>query len=228
MSVPLRSRWCAHCSPPPLLSEHALLSVLSSTLDVRRCGSRWCGGPYFACRRDIKLVHELYFPLQPSKDVAFEIGRIFMGLKDFSSAAELFRCEEELYANVMLLRLTQRLGVLPSSCGSCSTNTSETNLRRHGLARVETPPPCTSSTDHPPAISSHDKEAAPCTSSAFCLMVSGDLDLGEMFSSPFLTLPAGPCCCWSFFGRQRFAAILRRAPRELVQHGGLLLLPQPP
>lgn len=88
--------------PPPLLSEHALLSVLSSTLDVRRCGSRLCGGPYFACRRDVKLVHELYFPLQPSKDVAFEIGRIFMGLKDFSSAAELFRCEEELYANVML------------------------------------------------------------------------------------------------------------------------------
>lgn len=40
----------------------------------------------------MKLVHELYFPLQPSKDVAFEIGRIFMGLKDFSSAAELFRC----------------------------------------------------------------------------------------------------------------------------------------
>lgn len=42
-------------------------------------------------RRDVKLVHELYFPLQPSKDVAFEIGRIFMGLKDFESAAELFR-----------------------------------------------------------------------------------------------------------------------------------------
>lgn len=39
----------------------------------------------------MKLVHELYFPLQPSKDVAFEIGRIFMGLKDFDSAAELFR-----------------------------------------------------------------------------------------------------------------------------------------
>lgn len=40
----------------------------------------------------MKLVHELYFPLQASKDVAFEIGRIFMGLKDFDSAAELFRC----------------------------------------------------------------------------------------------------------------------------------------
>lgn len=39
----------------------------------------------------MKLVRELYFPLQPSKDVAFEIGRIFMGLKDFDSAAELFR-----------------------------------------------------------------------------------------------------------------------------------------
>lgn len=39
----------------------------------------------------MKLVHEMYFPLQPSKDVAFEIGRIFMGLKDFDSAAELFR-----------------------------------------------------------------------------------------------------------------------------------------
>lgn len=44
-------------------------------------------------RRDVKMVHELYFPLQPSKDVAFEIGRIFMGLKDFDSAAELFRYE---------------------------------------------------------------------------------------------------------------------------------------
>ena len=46
---------------------------------------------FFLCRRDVKLVHELYFPLQASKDVAFEIGRIFMGLKDFDSAAELFR-----------------------------------------------------------------------------------------------------------------------------------------
>lgn len=46
---------------------------------------------FFFCRRDVKLVHELYFPLQPSKDVPFEIGRIFMGLKDFDSAAELFR-----------------------------------------------------------------------------------------------------------------------------------------
>eukprot|EP00903_Cladosiphon_okamuranus_P010916 g10311.t1 len=50
-------------------------------------------------RRDVKLVHELYFPLQPSKDVAFEIGRIFMGLKDFSSAAELFR-DSQRYCGV--------------------------------------------------------------------------------------------------------------------------------
>ncbi|CAM9892816.1 unnamed protein product [Scytosiphon promiscuus] len=50
-------------------------------------------------RRDVKLVHELYFPLQPSKDVAFEIGRIFMGLKDFDSAAELFR-DSQRYCGV--------------------------------------------------------------------------------------------------------------------------------
>ncbi|CAM9421187.1 unnamed protein product [Discosporangium mesarthrocarpum] len=42
-------------------------------------------------RHDMMLVHRLYFPLQPSKDVAFEMGRIFMGLKDFESAADLFR-----------------------------------------------------------------------------------------------------------------------------------------
>ena len=79
---PLNFPRCCWSMPPRLPSWCALFSVLL------------CGGAYVQCRRDVKLVHELYFPLQPSKDVAFEIGRIFMGLKDFSSAAELFRCEE--------------------------------------------------------------------------------------------------------------------------------------
>ncbi|CAM9373962.1 unnamed protein product, partial [Phaeothamnion confervicola] len=42
-------------------------------------------------RRDMLLVYDCYYPLQPSKDVAFELGRIFMGLKDFEAASAFFR-----------------------------------------------------------------------------------------------------------------------------------------
>ena len=42
-------------------------------------------------RHDMTKVYECYFPLQPSKDIAFEIGRILMGLKDFAAAAQHFR-----------------------------------------------------------------------------------------------------------------------------------------
>eukprot|EP00953_Heterococcus_sp_UTEX-ZZ885_P033093 17241-Heterococcus_DN1.PRE.3 len=46
-------------------------------------------------RHDVAKVYECYFPLQPSKDVAFEIGRILMGLKDFAQAAELFKASHQ-------------------------------------------------------------------------------------------------------------------------------------
>jgi hypothetical protein len=42
-------------------------------------------------RRDMEEVYACHFPLQPSKDIAFEIGRVFMELKDFVRAAQLFR-----------------------------------------------------------------------------------------------------------------------------------------
>ncbi|KAG5182722.1 hypothetical protein JKP88DRAFT_269854 [Tribonema minus] len=41
-------------------------------------------------RHDMRRVYSCYYPLLPSKDVAFELGRIYMGLKDFAQAVELF------------------------------------------------------------------------------------------------------------------------------------------
>lgn len=45
-------------------------------------------------RHDMEQVYKCYYPLQPSKDVAFEIGRIFMGLKDFAVAADHFKASQ--------------------------------------------------------------------------------------------------------------------------------------
>jgi hypothetical protein len=40
--------------------------------------------------RDIRRIYERYFPLQPAKDIAFELGRICMGLKRYTEAVQLF------------------------------------------------------------------------------------------------------------------------------------------
>jgi tetratricopeptide (TPR) repeat protein len=40
--------------------------------------------------RDVRRIYERYFPLQPAKDIAFELGRICMGLKRYSEAVQLF------------------------------------------------------------------------------------------------------------------------------------------
>lgn len=41
-------------------------------------------------RRDMLAVYECYYPLQRSKDIAFEIGRLFMGLKRYAEAVKYF------------------------------------------------------------------------------------------------------------------------------------------
>mmetsp|Transcript_3042 Transcript_3042/g.4527 ORF Transcript_3042/g.4527 Transcript_3042/m.4527 type:complete len:565 (+) Transcript_3042:19-1713(+) len=41
-------------------------------------------------RRDIKEIYDCYYPLSKSKDVAFEIGRLFMSMKDYKSAMQYF------------------------------------------------------------------------------------------------------------------------------------------
>eukprot|EP00954_Amorphochlora_amoebiformis_P005749 453861-Amorphochlora_amoeboformis.AAC.1 len=41
-------------------------------------------------RKDIKEIYDCYYPLSKSKDVAFEIGRLFMSMKDYKSAMKYF------------------------------------------------------------------------------------------------------------------------------------------
>eukprot|EP01084_Bolivina_argentea_P138421 243693_1 len=38
----------------------------------------------------MEKVYEFNFPLRPCKDIAFEIGRVLMGLRIFARAAQLF------------------------------------------------------------------------------------------------------------------------------------------
>jgi tetratricopeptide (TPR) repeat protein len=45
-------------------------------------------------RHDMQKVYACYFPLLPSKDVSFEIGRIYMGLKDFEIAVGFFKASQ--------------------------------------------------------------------------------------------------------------------------------------
>mmetsp|Transcript_20260 Transcript_20260/g.29935 ORF Transcript_20260/g.29935 Transcript_20260/m.29935 type:complete len:617 (+) Transcript_20260:89-1939(+) len=45
-------------------------------------------------RKDMRKVYACYYPLHPSKDVSFEIGRIFMGLKDFDVAVDFFKLSQ--------------------------------------------------------------------------------------------------------------------------------------
>jgi hypothetical protein len=40
--------------------------------------------------RDMRRVYERYFPLQPSKDAAFDLGRVCMGLRRYPEAVALF------------------------------------------------------------------------------------------------------------------------------------------
>jgi len=47
-------------------------------------------------REDIAGVEETYYPLQSSKDVCFEIGRLLMGLKDYRGAVGYFERSNEL------------------------------------------------------------------------------------------------------------------------------------
>lgn len=47
-------------------------------------------------RADIDLIEETYYPLQASKDVCFEIGRLLMGLKDYRSAISFFERSNEV------------------------------------------------------------------------------------------------------------------------------------
>lgn len=42
-------------------------------------------------RRDILMVYECYYPLQRTRDVAFEVGRLFMGLKAYNEAVNFFQ-----------------------------------------------------------------------------------------------------------------------------------------
>ena len=42
-------------------------------------------------RRDALQIYECYYPLQRTKDVAFEIGRLFMGLKHYKDAIAFFQ-----------------------------------------------------------------------------------------------------------------------------------------
>ena len=46
----------------------------------------------FACAAQIESA---YYPLQASKDVCFELGRLLMGLKDYASAVEFFKRSNE-------------------------------------------------------------------------------------------------------------------------------------
>mmetsp|Transcript_27315 Transcript_27315/g.48293 ORF Transcript_27315/g.48293 Transcript_27315/m.48293 type:complete len:577 (+) Transcript_27315:113-1843(+) len=41
-------------------------------------------------RRDIRQIYDCYYPLSKSKDVAFEIGRLFMSMKDYKAAMQYF------------------------------------------------------------------------------------------------------------------------------------------
>lgn len=47
-------------------------------------------------RLDMEAVVSNYYPLQRSKDVPFEAGRVFMGLKQYARAAELFDMSQRL------------------------------------------------------------------------------------------------------------------------------------
>ena len=46
-------------------------------------------------RGDVDRVYASYFPLVPSKDVCFELGRMLMGLRDYGSAIEFFNKSNE-------------------------------------------------------------------------------------------------------------------------------------
>mmetsp|Transcript_3952 Transcript_3952/g.7585 ORF Transcript_3952/g.7585 Transcript_3952/m.7585 type:complete len:566 (-) Transcript_3952:196-1893(-) len=41
-------------------------------------------------RKDIQEIYDCYYPLSKSKDVAFEIGRLFMSMKDYKAAMRFF------------------------------------------------------------------------------------------------------------------------------------------
>lgn len=41
-------------------------------------------------RRDIAEIYDCYYPLSKSKDVAFEIGRLYMSMKDYKNAMKFF------------------------------------------------------------------------------------------------------------------------------------------
>ena len=44
--------------------------------------------------RDVRRVYERYFPLQAAKDVAFELGRVCMGLRRYLEAVQLFAASQ--------------------------------------------------------------------------------------------------------------------------------------
>jgi len=46
-------------------------------------------------RGDVDRVYASHFPLVPSKDVSFELGRMLMGLRDYASAIEFFNKSHE-------------------------------------------------------------------------------------------------------------------------------------
>jgi len=46
-------------------------------------------------RGDVDRVYASHFPLVPSKDVCFELGRMLMGLRDYASAIEFFNKSHE-------------------------------------------------------------------------------------------------------------------------------------
>jgi hypothetical protein len=44
--------------------------------------------------RDVQRVYERYYPLQPAKDIALELGRVCMGLQRYPEAIELFTASQ--------------------------------------------------------------------------------------------------------------------------------------
>ncbi len=46
-------------------------------------------------RKTLKGVLENYFPLQPKRDISFEVARVYMGLKDYRTSIRLFEASTE-------------------------------------------------------------------------------------------------------------------------------------
>ena len=45
-------------------------------------------------KRDVMRVWAMTYPLQQAKDVAFELGRVLMGLKDYGAAVGMFEASQ--------------------------------------------------------------------------------------------------------------------------------------